>query len=87
MELLENKWHYGKNLLEVALLGDTWPFVAKDGNRVERLVETSQLWEGIEVIVYPIFGKFKILYAGYLRKILSEIDGMKGIYSPIKLWR
>jgi len=87
MELLENKRHYGKNLLEVALLGDTWPFVAKDGNRVERLVETSQLWEGIEVIVHPIFGKFKILYAGYLRKILSEIDGMKGIYSPIKLWR
>ncbi|HIP89465.1 MAG TPA: hypothetical protein EYH24_06000 [Thermococcus paralvinellae] len=86
MELLEKfKRHYGKNLLEVALLGDTWPFVAKDGNRVG--VETSQLWEGIEAIMHPIFGKFKILYAGYLRKILSEIDGMKCIYSPIKLWR
>ncbi|WP_297438371.1 hypothetical protein [Thermococcus sp.] len=95
--LLEKfKRHYGENLLGVALLEDTWLVVVKEGDKVELLIEASQLWEGIDVIVYPknalinfhteFFGKFKVLYdpSRYLRKTLSEIESMKGLYSTIK---
>jgi len=96
-DLLEKfKRHYSENLLGIALLGDTWLVVVNKGDKVELLIEASQLWEGVDVIVYPknalvnfhteFFGKFRVLYdpSGYLRKTLSEIESMNGLYSTIK---
>ncbi|NJE01067.1 hypothetical protein [Thermococcus sp. JdF3] len=91
----EFRRHYGENLLGIALLGETWLVVLKEGDKAELLADAAEKWEGLDVIVVPanslhnlhpeVFGDFRVLYdpEGMISRTLKRIVEMKGAYPTV----
>ncbi|ASJ07011.1 hypothetical protein [Thermococcus pacificus] len=91
----EFRKHYGENLLGIALLGETWLVVLKEGDKVELLADAAETWEGLDVIAVPVssihnihpevFGDFQVLYdpEGIVSRSLERIMELRGAYPTL----
>ncbi|AEK72376.1 hypothetical protein GQS_02375 [Thermococcus sp. 4557] len=91
----EFRRHYGENLLGVALLGETWLVVLKEGDKAELLADAAEKWGGLDVIVVPanslhnlhpeLFGEVKVVHdpTGVVSEVMGMALEMKGAYPTV----